>query len=53
LGNTPADFLNFTTLYNSTGIGEPYIGGEAWATIDVDITAYSGQTIHIGFRNRL
>ena len=51
LGNTPADFLNFTALYNSTGIGEPYIGGEAWATIDVDITAYSGQTIHIGFRN--
>ena len=51
LGNTPVDFLNSTALYNSTGIGEPYIGGEGWATIDVDITAYSGQTIHIGFRN--
>ena len=25
-GNTPTDFLATTALYNSTGIGEPYIG---------------------------
>ena len=51
-GNTPVEFLTSTALYNSTGVGEPYIGGgEGWANIEVDITAYSGQTIHIGFRN--
>jgi hypothetical protein len=50
LGNSPVDFLSSTALYNSTGIGEPYIGN-GWANIEVDISAYSGQTIHIGFRN--
>jgi hypothetical protein len=51
-GSTPVDFLTSTPLYNSTGVGEPFIGGEdGWATIEVDISAYSGQTIHIGFRN--
>ena len=49
-GNTPTDFLATTALYNSTGIGEPYIG-QGWATRDIDITAYSGQTIYIAFRN--
>jgi len=49
-GNTPTDFLATTALYNSTGIGEPYIG-QGWATRDIDLTAYSGQTIYIAFRN--
>ena len=49
-GNTPADFLATTALYNSTGIGEPYIV-QGWATRNIDLTAYSGQTIYIAFRN--
>jgi thiol-disulfide isomerase/thioredoxin len=49
-GNTPTDFLATTALYNSTGIGEPYIG-QGWATRNIDLTAYSGQTIYIAFRN--
>ncbi|MBU46965.1 MAG: hypothetical protein CMD28_05995, partial [Flavobacteriales bacterium] len=49
-GNTPTDFLATTALYNSTGIGEPYMG-QGWATREIDITAYSGQTISIAFRN--
>ena len=40
-GNTPADFLNSIALYNSTVIGEPFIGGDdGWANIEVDISAY-------------
>ena len=46
-GNTPQDFLTSTPLYNSTSIGEPII----WTTRSVDLSAYSGQTIYIGFRN--
>jgi hypothetical protein len=46
-GNTPQDFLTSTALYNSTGIGEPV----SWTTRSVDLSAYSGQTIYIGFRN--
>lgn len=46
-GNTPADFLSTTALYNSTAAGEPAI----WTTRDVDLSAYSGQTIYIAFRN--
>ena len=46
-GNTPADFLNTTALYNSTANGEPPI----WTSRNVDLSAYSGQTIYIGFRN--
>ena len=49
-GNTPADFSDSSALYSSTGIGEPYIG-QGWGARAIDITAYSGQTIHIGFRN--
>ena len=49
-GNTPADFSDSSALYSSTGIGEPYLG-QGWGTRTIDITAYSGQTIHIGFRN--
>ena len=46
-GNTPADFLSTTALYNSTAGGEP----ATWTTRNVDISAYSGQTIYIAFRN--
>ena len=46
-GNTPADFLTTTALYNSTAGGEPAI----WTTRDVDLSVYSGQTIYIAFRN--
>ncbi len=46
-GNTPADFLNTTALYNSTANGEPL----AWTTRDINLSTYSGQTIYIGFRN--
>lgn len=46
-GNTPADFLSTTALYNSTAAGEP----ATWTTRDVDLSAYSGQTIYIAFRN--
>jgi hypothetical protein len=48
--NTPADFSDSSALYSSTGIGEPFLG-QGWGTRTIDITAYSGQTIHIGFRN--
>ena len=46
-GSTPQDFLTSTAIYNSTGIGEPV----NWTTRSVDLSAYSGQTIYIGFRN--
>ena len=46
-GNTPQDFLTSTALYNSTGIGEPV----SWTTRSLDLSAYSGQNIYIGFRN--
>ena len=46
-GNTPQDFLTSTPLYSSTSIGEPV----SWITRSVDLSAYSGQNIYIGFRN--
>ena len=46
-GNTPQDFLTSTPLYSSTSIGEPV----SWITRSVDLSAYSGQSIYIGFRN--
>tara|TARA_Y100001954_G_C15814587_1_gene606822 strand:+ start:259 stop:2145 length:1887 start_codon:yes stop_codon:yes gene_type:complete len=46
-GNTPADFLNTTALYNSTAGGEPAV----WTTRNIDLSLYSGQTIYIAFRN--
>jgi len=46
-GNNPVDFLSSTALYNSTSTGEPSI----WTTRNIDISAYSGQIIYIGFRN--
>ena len=46
-GNSPADFLTSAALYNSTTTGEPI----TWTTRNVDISAYSGQIIYIGFRH--
>ena len=46
-GNSPADFLTSAALYNSTSTGEP----STWTTRNVDISAYSGQIIYIGFRH--
>ena len=45
-GNSPSDF-NTTAIYNSTLAGEPI----SWTTRSIDISAYSGQTIYIAFRN--
>ena len=39
-GNTPADFLNTTALYNSTANGEPL----AWTNRDVNISTYSAES---------
>jgi hypothetical protein len=49
-GSTPADFLASEALYSSTGTGEPFLG-QGMITRIIDITAYSGQTIYVGFRN--
>jgi len=46
-GNNSTDFLNSMALYNSTATGEPTV----WTTRNIDISAYSGQSIYIGFRN--
>jgi hypothetical protein len=46
-GNNPVDFLSSTALYNSTATGEP----STWTARNVDISAYSGQVIYIGFRH--
>ncbi len=46
-GNTPSDFLNTVALYNTTAGGEP----ATWTTRNIDLSAYSGQTVYIAFRN--
>lgn len=46
-GNTPSDFLNTVALYNTTPGGEP----ATWTTRNIDLSAYSGQTVYIAFRN--